>query len=172
MAQAGKKEYLRYVSLSYNDIVTELNKIHGRVKHNYGQPDDMHKIWGLSRHHVLEDQYENLSNKKNASKVTNANDKKNLVYVDAIEHMILHAKIYEMRKLALIKPENGSGFNLTYAMNAYKSFEARILKWFADGTVISDLPEVDQIEREHLPAFKKEDVDEIITAIKSLIIIQ
>lgn len=113
-----EKKYNYYkglLSLSYNDAVQSLIEKHGEVLDNYYKEKSYNKFLngeikriaygkytktkeGLYCHHIMENEYENISNKEYIAHYKypyEYHHKENLVYCDLIEHLILHALITE-----------------------------------------------------------------------------
>lgn len=111
-----EKKYNYYkglLSLSYSDAVQSLIEKHGEVVDNYYKEKSYNKFLngeikriaygkytktkeGLYCHHILENEYENISNKEYIAHYKypyEYHHKENLVYCDLIEHLILHALI-------------------------------------------------------------------------------
>lgn len=105
--------YKELLSLSYSDAVQSLIEKHGEVVDNYYKEKSYNKFLngeikiiaygkytktkeGLYCHHILENEYENISNKEYIAHYKypyEYHHKENLVYCDLIEHLILHALI-------------------------------------------------------------------------------
>nr|WP_182475506.1 hypothetical protein [Staphylococcus succinus] len=122
-----KKKYNYYInllSLTYQETVQFLLEKHGKVVDNYYKEESYNKFLrgeikritygkytktkeGLYCHHIMENEYENISNKEYIAHYKypyEYHDKENLVYCDLIEHLVLHALI--------TKETNGDrGFN-------------------------------------------------------------
>ncbi|KTW22475.1 hypothetical protein NS341_07400 [Staphylococcus xylosus] len=113
-----EKKYNYYkglLSLSYSDAVQSLIEKHGEVVDNYYKEKSYNKFLngeikriaygkytktkeGLYCHHIMENEYENISNKEYIAHYKypyEYHHKENLVYCDLIEHLILHALITE-----------------------------------------------------------------------------
>lgn len=111
--QEKLNEYLALCELPYEEAIDVLNLKYGTVTDNYFKEDSYEEFLrgtikaprrggysrnseGLYCHHVHEDRYINLSNPADckAQKVAFVHQrKKNLVYCDFFEHLILHAII-------------------------------------------------------------------------------
>lgn len=107
------KYYINLLSLSYQDAVQFLLERHGDVVDNYYKEKSYNKFLngeikritygkytktkeGLYCHHIMENEYENISNKEYIAHYKypyEYHHKENLVYCDLIEHLILHALI-------------------------------------------------------------------------------
>lgn len=107
------KYYINLLSLSYQDAVQFLLEKHGDVVDNYYKEKSYNKFLngeikritygkytktkeGLYCHHIMENEYENISNKEYIAHYKypyEYHHKENLVYCDLIEHLILHALI-------------------------------------------------------------------------------
>ncbi len=105
--------YKTILSLSYSDAIQYLIEKHGGVVDNYYKEKSYNKFLngeikriaygkytktkeGLYCHHIMENEYENISNKEYISPYKypyEYHHKENLVYCDLIEHLILHALI-------------------------------------------------------------------------------
>nr|WP_305809154.1 hypothetical protein [Staphylococcus epidermidis] len=105
--------YKGLLNLSYSDMVQHLIEKHGEVVDNYYKEKSYNKFLneeiksiasgnytktkeGLYCHHIMENEYENISNKKFIAHYKypyEYHHKENLVYCDLIEHLILHALI-------------------------------------------------------------------------------
>ncbi|WP_216644479.1 DUF3387 domain-containing protein [Mammaliicoccus sciuri] len=112
------KEYVRLLNMSYKDAVATLITKYGTVTDNYYVEISYQKflnseIFGITKgkyqktkdglycHHIMEDRYENLSNEefiKNGRYPYKTQLAENLVYCNAIEHLILHVLISEQTK--------------------------------------------------------------------------
>nr|WP_228082788.1 hypothetical protein [Mammaliicoccus lentus] len=116
--------YMNLLSLTYQEAVQFLIEKHGEVADNYYKKESYAKFLngdiknitrgkytkskeGLYCHHILENKYENISNKEYITHFKYPYEyhlKENLVYCDLLEHLILHALI--------TKETNGDrGFN-------------------------------------------------------------
>lgn len=105
--------YLELLSMSYDEAIKSLEKINGKPDFNYftepsyekykknlakniNNPNGYYKRRKQEIHHILENKYRNLSNKK-AIRKNNipyyTQKKQHLIYVDIIEHAILHKLI-------------------------------------------------------------------------------
>ncbi len=105
--------YKELLNLSYSDTVQSLIEKHGKVADNYYKEKSYNKFIngeiksiaygkytktkeGLYCHHIMENEYENISNKEYIAHYKypyEYHHKENLVYCDLIEHLILHALI-------------------------------------------------------------------------------
>lgn len=105
--------YKGLLNLSYSDMVQHLIEKHGEVIDNYYKEKSYNKFLngeiksiasgnytktkeGLYCHHIMENEYENISNKEYIAHYKypyEYHHKENLVYCDLIEHLILHALI-------------------------------------------------------------------------------
>ncbi len=105
--------YKNLLNLTYQEAVQSLNEKHGAVLDNYYKEKSYAKFLngdikritygnytktneGLYCHHIMENEYENISNRKFIAHYKypyEYHHKENLVYCDLIEHLILHALI-------------------------------------------------------------------------------
>lgn len=105
--------YKNLLNLTYQEAVQLLNDKHGTVIDNYYKEKSYNKFLngeikkitngnytktkeGLYCHHIMENEYENISNKEYIAYYKypyEYHHKENLVYCDLIEHLILHALI-------------------------------------------------------------------------------
>ncbi|SCT42392.1 Uncharacterised protein [Staphylococcus caeli] len=105
--------YKNLLNLSYNQIVQSLIEKYGEVLDDYYKENSYKRFLnkeiksitrgkysktseGLYCHHILENEYENISNKEYIDHFKYPHEyhkKENLVYCDLIEHMILHSII-------------------------------------------------------------------------------
>lgn len=138
-------EYLALCELSYEEAVDVLNLKYGNVTDNYFKEESYKKFLksaivapsrgdysryseGLYCHHIHEDRYINLSNPSDckAQKVAFVHQrKKNLVYCDFFEHLILHAIISANSERGMIR----------FGYGGYTIMFRYALEWYCNGDI-------------------------------------
>lgn len=176
-----EKKYNNYKSLlnlPYSDAVQYLIKQHGEVLDNYYKEKSYAKFLngdikrigkgkytktkeGLYCHHIMEDEYENLSSEEYIAHYKypyEYHHKENLVYCDLIEHLILHALI--------TKETNGDrGFK-----GLVEFLIPTVEEWYIDGDEPAEIWMQLCRERAFLSEYYTEkllsDVDELLKDVK------